>query len=203
MSNANQTAPPLGTQPDSGALTSTATITWQKVPCVDVVAVHANNAAPNAVLFANLDNCKKRLNGRALGKISNLSLSIFTDPEYAVTAAVCAVPTNAGASNAPQTLSDLLACGGIILRASPTINNITGSPIFLPGVSALLKGENTTLLAGSPPTLYFIAKAAKMSDWSLPAYKAASTGTTATGTVVYFRISYDLELSGYDWLKPF
>jgi len=203
MSNANQTAPPLGNQPSAGALTSTATITWQKVPCVDVVAIHANNSSPNAQLFAALDNCKKRLNGRGLGKISNLSISIFTDPEYAVTAAVCAVPTNAGASNAPQSLADLLACGGIILRASPTINNITGSPTFLPGVSALLKGENTTLLAGSPPTLYFIAKAAKMKDWSLPTYTAPTNTTGASGTIVYFRISYDLELSGYDWLKPF
>jgi hypothetical protein len=203
MSNVNQTAPEIAPTPQSSDLTGVEAVTWDKVPVIDIVTIFANSGSPHPQLFSTLPNCQARLKGRAYGKISNLTITLHSDPEHAVTAAVGVVPTNAGASNAPSNIQQVLACGGVVLRATPFVSASSGSPIFMPGVSALLKGENITLLAGSPPTLYFAAAAAKIKDWSLPGYTAAIGATQASGTAVHFILKYDLELSGYDWIKPF
>jgi len=203
----------MSEQPKSQELTSTAPITWDNgIPVIDVVQVHANSGVSHSILFQAMHNCSARLKGRAYGKISDLTITMFSDPEYAVTGACGIVPTNAGTSSAPTTRAEVIACGGVLFRASPMISQVSGTPKFLPGVSEILKGETVALLAGSPPTLYFHATAAHMKDWSLPTYTASTlrtstggtvSGSSAKGTIVYFQVSYTLSLSGYDWIKPF
>jgi hypothetical protein len=204
MSTINQAAPSISDSPDSATLTNVQPIQWDDgVPIVDVVTVFANATSPSHILFQQLHVCAIRMKGRAMGRIKNLSVEIMSDPEYAIKAVVGVVPTSAGTGNAPSTTADLIACGGALLKETPYVNSGSKQLTFLPGVSSIIKGETVTLLSGSPPSLYFMAKAVKMEDWTAPTYNAATASTRASGTLVYFKLSYTLELSGYDWVKPF
>lgn len=170
-------------------ITSTQPVDWFKIPISDVLSLTPGTLQEKE--FANLHNCSERMKGRALGRISNLRVALFAPPDVIVTLAVCLAPSSAGGSSAPASIPQILAYQGSILHAGPHL--VTGpSPLALPiGVRDVLKGASTTILVGHAPHIYAFAKAVKLSDHK------ASTETC------YLQLMYDLELSGYDHLKPF
>jgi hypothetical protein len=204
MSLPTSVAPHVDPTPKASDLSSTDTITWDNgLPIIDVVQVLANASAPSAVLFQDLHNCNKRMLGRAYARITNLTVEIISDPDYAIKAVVGIVPTSATTGNAPSNMAELMTCGAVLLKESPFAMSGSKSPRFMPGVSSILVGESVKLLVGAPPTLYFMAQAVNLENWKKTAYTARSSGAAATGTPVFFQISYTLELSGYGYLKPF
>lgn len=171
-------------------LTSVSAVSWDKIPESDVVELTPNGNLQQ-VEFRLLHNCAARLLGRASARISNISCSLMTSTKNVATVAVCMVPSSTGSTHAPSKIADVLACRPCILHSGPHYSPTSGSPSFLPGVSNILKGTTTSILAGSPPHLYFASISTKFKDG------------TPSSDPIYLSISYDIELHGYDWMPRF
>jgi hypothetical protein len=173
----------------SGQLTTTAPITWDKLSLSEGLSL---NVGLSNTEFQVMHNCAQRMLGRGIGKISNLRFQLMPAPGHLVAVAVCIIPQQAGAAAAPVKMEHLAAAGACFLHYSPYGSSLTGSPSILPGVNMQVKGPTTTLLSGAPPHLYFFLEAKKL-DGSNP----------DGATKFYIQAQYDLDISGYDFLKPF
>jgi len=182
----------MADQVSSSDLTSTSAVTWDEIPVFDVVEITPGGRSDQE--FATLFNVQARMKGRALGEIcAPITLTLASDAGIAAVVFAGAVPATAGQTNAPSNSAQILACGGVVLRANPTTGSSSATLTLLPGVSTLLKGATTTILSGAPPHLYFTCTAIKVSDGS------AAPSTSAIRVIVSTRI----RVSGVDWLRPF
>jgi len=175
--------------PSAANLTTTAPVTWDKVPMADVLECPPGLSG---VAFQNLLNCTTRMNGRAMGRISNVKFTLMPKPGHIMAACVAYVPQQAGGANAPKDFHHLASLGGCFLHYSPHSMSLSGSPLFMPGVTDLLKGPTTTILVGGPPHIYVYLEAADLSG-----------AVVIQGFKTFVQITYDLELSGYDHIKGF
>jgi hypothetical protein len=188
-STSAQTPATSPTGPSSTNLTDTSTITWDKVPMAEVIKV-APGLSEKA--FSAMNNITTRMQGRALGRISNIKFTLMPKPGYLMAAAICYVPVIAGSSNAPTQMEHIASLGGCFVHYSPHGSSLSGAPLFMPGVTNYIKGATTTLLAGGPPHIFVYLEMAKL-DGSTP-----STSVTS-----FLQVTYDLEMSGYDHIKGF
>jgi ribosomal protein S28E/S33 len=171
-------------------LTSTQAVNWEKVVVVDVLSFKTGNVGEKE--FIKLHNCEQRMKGRAVGRICGpIKVQLYSSPGHVVKAAICGVPQKDSNPNAPANVSNILACRGIVLSSGSLTGTDTGTLSFLPGVALVLKGETTSILSGSPPHLYAIGSAVDLK------------GTAATGVDIEISLEYELEISGWDWIKPF
>jgi len=174
----------------SGALTSTAAVNWEKLTVYDVLQFKTGSVGEKQAIL--LHNVSQRMKGRAMGRICGpIKVQLYSEPGHIVKAAICGVPTSASNANAPSSVNNVLCCGGVVLSSGSLTGTDTGVLKFLPGVALNLKGETTTILAGSPPHFYAIGAATKLD------------GSAATGVDIHISLEIELEISGWDWVKPF
>lgn len=176
---------------NAATLTSTKPVDWQTLPMTDVLKISGDGTL-HSKEFQNLYNCKQRMLGRALAQIEGpITLQIYSPPNSAVVMAVGAIPQTAGSTSAPANVAQVLACGGVVLRANPTTGSEEKVLRLSPGITTALKGASTTVLVGGPPHIYAFANCIDL-----------KTGTVSDQDC-YLIFSYSLSLHGYDWIKPF
>lgn len=173
----------------SAVLTDTSSVNWTTIPCSDVVKLKSGNL--ESFTFSSLHSCAARLSGRALGRISGpVSLSLYSSASDFTVCAVGVTPSGSSDST-PKDVPQVLACGGVVLRESPYISS--GSQILnldVVGITRDLKSTSLPTMVGNPPYLHTFTSS------------KAKDGTASSGEV-YLIIKYSLEISGYDWVKPF
>jgi len=169
----------------TSALTNAKILNLDSVPVCIVVEV-TPGMTWSASKLSSYPGVYNRTRGRAAAQILGpIKIEVIqTTSEDNIVCAVAILPADIP-SDAPTTMEELLHYNACIVsdkKYAPRQSGTLSLDDFVPGTSSVILGATTSQLAGNPPVLYIECLGSQ-------------------GAKGLLRLSFDVSLSGYDWLS--